>query len=283
MDKDTQKYIDRQFAALLSKLNPDLLAKQSAPVQEEAAVEKKAPVAKPSSPYSLYVATPTLGGLKYNYFHSALRLINECTARGINASFGVAGDCSLVHISRNILMRWFLDGNWTHILMIDDDIGWDTKDVFKMMESGHDFIVGAVPMRRVNKDLAAYRLKNGGNLDVDKHLSVFNVATVGDSIKVDSDGTASIDYAGTAFMMVTRKAIEKIIANGVEEYQDNGKKTLDLFGMYIDPEKRDYVGEDVAFCRRARKAGIDIRVLLDATLTHYGPTEFKGNFKDVLE
>jgi len=40
-------------------------------------------------------------------------------------------------------------------------------------------------------------------------------------------------------------------------------------------------GEDIAFCKRWRKTGGDIWLLVDAPLTHEGPYTFSGSYRDL--
>jgi len=53
--------------------------------------------------------------------------------------------------------------------------------------------------------------------------------------------------------------------------------------MYFQPAVFDgeRKGEDIAFCKRWRKTGGDIWLLVDAPLTHEGPYTFSGSYRDL--
>lgn len=231
---------------------------------------------------SLFIATPCLGGIQVNYFNSAIRTCNLFTAQKLDLSFGTMGDCSLIPLARNKLMRGFLESGRTHCLMIDGDIGWEPTDVLKMLNSGHDFAVAGVPMRVINKELIRAHLQNG-DLDIEKHWLRYNVSTKDQDwqLLMGPDGYATITHAGTAFMMITRSVLERMIEAGLapKYIAVDGKPEWDFFPTIIDPETNEYVGEDVAFCRRWKQLGGEIKCLIDAKTSHHGPTTFEGNFK----
>lgn len=263
---------------------PEFLRAPLSSTTSSQAVESRKPPVKRAH---IMISTPTTSGLKTNYVYSLMRTMVMGRERNIGLGLSLMDGCSLIGAARNILVRKFMnDPEATHLLMVDDDIGWNAADVFRMLESGHDFVVGAVPMRVINFEELTYHLKNGGSIeDAPKHLAKYNInlSDQGHYIKMTQDGFTEVTYAGTAFMMVSKSVIEKMIAAGVApDYDESGERTWDLFGCIVDPKKRELNGEDVSFCKRWRSIGGKIHCLLDAELSHHGPVTVTGRFADIL-
>jgi hypothetical protein len=232
---------------------------------------------------SIFLATPTLYGYKFNWVHSVLTLVDRCAKRNVSLSFGFMEGGSLIPHTRNDLARQFLAGKWTHMLMTDDDVGFEADDVFKMLDTGHDFLCGAVPLRRINRQ-AIDQYMADGTFDPDKHLTQFNINTrdTNYELHVNADGTCDVTFAGTAFLLVSRKAFEMILDKFPPLVYSNGEeKTNDFFGlMYTRREdgSLEALGEDVSFCERFKQSGGQIKLWPNMNLSHCGPYTFSGNF-----
>lgn len=242
---------------------------------------------------SLFVTTPTIGGLKANYFISAVKLMNEFNKRQQHLSFMPHEGNSLIQAARNVCIREFMKHGASHCLLVDDDIGFEPESVMKMIESGYDFCAGAVPLRRLNFEAINHVVKNCGVRDNLERFGVrynVNIQESGSKpgeidIRTD-DGSMKVSFAGTAFLVVTRKAIQKMIdeCHGLNWYYDvqgNNDKTWDLFQPLID-DKHELNGEDVSFCKRWKSIGGEIRCWPDMKFSHHGPITLEGNFMTAL-
>lgn len=237
-------------------------------------------------PYSVFIATPTLTGVRPNYFQSALSTLNEFNRRRVDHGFCVLDGSSLITSARNSMLRSFIASGKTHCFMIDDDIGWTPDCMFRMMESGLDFVAGAVPMRMFNTEALEYAVAKGKTKELHRYATQFNISMrdigSGYEVNLDESGKAEITFAGTAFLMVTRRAVLEMMEKcGAEKYIDGGKETHDLFDVAI--KNSQYWGEDSAFCARWRAIGGKIYVFPDMTFSHMGPVCITGRFADALE
>lgn len=254
------------------------------------AVPKKSDV-KPS----IFVGTPTMGGLKSSYFLSAIRLMNKCQATGTQVGFAPHEGNSLIQAARNTLMREFIKSGKTHMLMIDDDIGFDPEDVFRMLNSGHDFCAGAVPLRQINFDAINHVVEKLGMKNrLERFATKFNVNICLDGVPTDivtikaDTGEMEVAFAGTAFLMVTRNAVDQMIEkcskDMLRSYLDpiNNQATYDFFAPMID-ENGTLNGEDVSFCKRWRSTGGKIHCWPHMKFSHTGAVTISGSFIDALD
>ena len=92
-------------------------------------------------------------------------------------------------------------------------------------------------------------------------------------------GFVTAEYAGTGFMLIRRKVLEKMIAAYPEtRYTSSHHTSLPstsgnqyaLFDCMIDQESGAYLSEDYTFCKRWRDTGGQIWLDTESTLTHIG-------------
>ena len=257
-----------------------------------------AQLGKPATKPSLFITTPTIGGLKANYFISAVKMMNEFNSRKQHLSFMPHEGNSLIQAARNVCIREFMKHGASHALLADDDIGWEPEYAIRAMESGYDFCAGAVPLRRTNWEAVNHVVKNCGIKDNLERFGVrynVNILKSGqamaeqNSVEIKtSDNSMAVAFAGTAWLVVSRAAIQKMIDNadkiGLKWYYDvqgNNDKTWDFFDPIID-ENHELNGEDVSFCKRWKMLGGEIRCWPDMTFSHHGPITLSGNFMSAL-
>src|SRR5262249_1363096 len=93
------------------------------------------------------------------------------------------------------------------------------------------------------------------------------------------------DYAGAGFLLIKREAILALAERFPETKYSAAHNFTDpppsdnhyaLFDCMIEPETREYLSEDFAFCRRWRSIGGKIWLDADSRLIHIGPREFRG-------
>ncbi len=246
-----------------------------------------------------FIATPCYGGnMLEPYFRSSVKLMSFFNHHNIPLAFGTIANESLVTRARNVLLAYFLNSDYTHLMFIDADIEFDLEDVLKLYAHNKDVVVGAYPKKgviwsRIRESLAQPEYK-------DKELSDKDIAALGSdyainfkfenrelkTIKVEN-GLIKLHDAGTGFMMIKREAILKMI-NAYPELKynndvaiGNGDQLKDkfyaLFDTMIDPIDRRYLSEDYTFCRRWQELGGDIWLDPSISLNHYGHFSFQGN------
>ena len=245
-----------------------------------------------------FVATPCYGGqLNEPYFRSVIKLMTFFNHHQIPLAFGTIANESLVTRARNVLLAYFLNSDYTHLLFIDADIEFQTEDVLKLYAHDKDVVVGAYPKKGVAWDKIKSNLADSSNKD--KVFTDREIAAMGSDYAVNfkfvnkeaksiavENGLVKLHDAGTGFMMIRRDAILKMIKAYPEFKYNNDVNISDpnmkdhfyaMFDTMIDPVDRRYLSEDYTFCRRWQEIGGDIWLDPSISLNHYGHFCFQGN------
>lgn len=251
-----------------------------------------------------FVATPCYGGqLMEPYFRSVIKTMTFFNGHGIPLAFGTIANESLVTRARNVLLAYFLNSDYTHLLFIDADIEFQVEDILKLYAHDKDVVVGAYP----KKGVAWQRIKdnmqlpaNGEKTFTDKEIAAFgsdyaiNFKFLDKETKTIAveNGLIKLHDAGTGFMMIKREAILKLIKAYPElKYNNDVQINNDqvdqhfyaLFDTMIDPVDRRYLSEDYTFCRRWQEIGGDIWLDPSISLNHYGHFCFQGNPSAIIQ
>jgi len=107
------------------------------------------------------------------------------------------------------------------------------------------------------------------------------------------DGCIEVTHSPTGFMMIKRQVFEKMIKHygdsmTIEQDQVmNGKnERLKNFYNFFDtmylPEKKHYLGEDFAFCKRWKDIGGECHAWVNDYITHVGEHQYTAKFADEL-
>lgn len=200
--------------------------------------------------------TPCYGGmLVAAHYQSCMQLKADLTLSGIPHDWAIAWNESLVPRARMELTATFLKTDWSHMMWIDADIDFKSDDVIKLWNLNADIAVGVYRMKKPESIYAAWK---DGKLITD--LNQF-------------EGPTEVDLAGTGFMLINRKVIEKL-AETAEVYDGPNGEVPGLYMMPIINRHLD--SEDYYFCRKAREAGFKIVMDPSVRLGHWGLYRF-GN------
>lgn len=215
---------------------------------------------KASSPIVLFVAIPCLdGNVSHQFCTSLVKTVALLKDHNIDHSITYAVGDSFISRARNQLTKDFLESNATHMLQIDSDQGWEPDAVLRMLDTGKDFVCGAVPI----KD------PSGENYALGVHTNWNRTPVV-------EDGMIVADMVGTAFMLTSRKVFETIECMGMVKHH-HACGWAGYFDTEYDADGR-FVGEDAAFCRKWRECDGRIYILPDIDFVHSGRKDFYGNY-----
>lgn len=210
---------------------------------------------------SILIGTPCYGGMvTEGYLLSCLALCKELLGVGLAHDWLTLRNESLIQRGRNVIAASFLrETEFSALLFIDADIEFEPAGVarlWNLIADGADVAVGAYRMKRPGAGLAAWR---GGKL-----------VEIGEKDVLPFD----VDYAGTGFMMISRKTLEIIAEKHPEIEHEEGQvgKCWAFFdtGVVDDGAGPFYCSEDYFFCRMVRHLGM--RVVMDPqiSLKHHG-------------
>jgi hypothetical protein len=227
----------------------------------------------------LLIATPAYNGVSNNYFHATHALRTTLNKVGVVGTFVTAPsmpvDAARDFIGNAFLARTKSKDPFTHLLMCDSDIGFPASAVLQMIERDVDFVAAAPPLRRYDwKALAKAHVASSPN--VERLANMYAVKLLDEKLAVDNRGFARIEQAGGAFMLLRPRVFEAIGEAHPELRHEQGV-------MFFQPAVINgaRTGEDIAFCRRWRKTGGDIWLLVDVQLSHEGPHTFEGSYSDL--
>lgn len=249
-----------------------------------------------------FIATPCYGGqLTEPYFRSTVKLLTFFNQHKIPLAFGTIANESLVTRARNVLLAYFLNSDYSHLLFIDADIEYKVEDVLKLYVHDKDVCVGAYPKKGVNWT----HIKESILMDPARQHTPGQIGALGSDYAVNfkftnketktvsvQNGLIELHDAGTGFMMIKREAILKMIEHYPElkynnDVQMGGVDLKDnfyaLFDTMIDPVDKRYLSEDYTFCRRWQGMGGDIWLDPSISLNHYGSFCFQGNPEMIIQ
>ncbi len=160
----------------------------------------------------------------------------------------------VIDLSRNLMASQAVRDGFEHIMFIDSDIGFEPNDVLTLRANRLPICAGIYP-KKAERAIAS-------NLLPGTHQVVFG----------KQGGIMEIAYAAAGFLFVHRDvyvALEETLPLCNETF---GMPFYPYFMPMVaeDKGKPWYLGEDFAFCERARKAGFKIHADTTIRLRHYG-------------
>ncbi|WP_319825665.1 hypothetical protein [Thalassovita sp.] len=229
----------------------------------------------------ILLATPSYGdSFCGNYVSSVIQLSTWAALNnvGLATSFLNYAD---IAATRNILLSKFLfeHPTATHLLFVDDDMGFPVKLVADALALKADLVGALYPKRRI--DLK--KLHAAGQEPFDKALAQAN-DFVGRVARVSQTRGRfmTADYIGTGFMLLSRSGLNTFL-DRMPELRSEKRYAgvlpdwpyphfLTAFDrLSVDDQE---FSEDFAFCYRWRNAGLPIWAARDGELTHTGTQVF---------
>ena len=229
---------------------------------------------------SILAAIPAYGGVEGTCVTSIVQLQAEAAKRGIIVGLSIVNGCSYVPHARTQLLSALLEGDWTHVLMLDSDVEFRAGTVLEMLDKNRDFVVAPVPIREVQWEWIELARERG--LEPLKDFGCrFNIQFASEQIVVEDD-LIRVCYAGVAFALIKRSAIQRMVDHYTDVAYELGKNTFHgLFHPLI--VDRRMLPEDYAFCWRWTNLGGEIWLYPNAPVCHTGPARFAGNLASLLK
>jgi hypothetical protein len=247
-------------------------------------------------PYSIMVCTPVHSDVSIHYTQSLLELQKHSFKNGYKVAFQIMKS-SLVTQGRNMCVSAFLNSDATHLLFIDSDIAFNSGAAQRLVMTDKDVVSIPYPLKDMNWDKAFAMIQQNKIKSVKdlKNKSFYRYPMkVPDNNQIRvKDGCIEVTHSPTGFMMIKRSVFEKMIkhyGNSMVIEQDqvmNGKnERLTNFYNFFDtmylPEKKHYLGEDFAFCKRWKDIGGECYAWVNDYISHIGEHQYTGKFADEL-
>jgi hypothetical protein len=252
----------------------------------------------------LFVATPMYGGQCHGmYTKSTADLAKICTNYGIDVKFFYLFNESLITRARNYCVDEFMRSDFTHLMFIDSDIGFDPNDVLTLLalmdtedpNNDKHIMCGPYPKKTIAWEKIKRAVDKGFADDNPGELEKF----VGDYVFNPSEGQKEVRLdepckvleGGTGFMMITKDAFRKF-DDAYPDYSykpdhvrtkhfDGTREIMMYFQALIDPKSKRYLSEDYMFCQWMQKVGVDTWMCPWMKLLHTGSYTFGGSLSDL--
>jgi hypothetical protein len=221
---------------------------------------------------TLYIAMPCYDSVKVNTMLSVIKLVQQLSKSGINLGINTMRS-PLIHQARNYLTSIFLTTQYQYLLFIDSDVEFEPEAVAKMLVAKKEIIC------------TPYRVKAP---QLDKHIYTVEFKDP-KNISILPGGLVELEAGPTGLMLIDRKVFEKIMKNHPElkitnPAIPNAGKSHEFYYNFFDFGFKDgyAMGEDISFCRLARRNDFKIYANTESTTAHHGSWAWKGKFGDSL-
>ena len=178
-------------------------------------------------PFRLLIAVLSTDYMHADFVKSLVNLTSHLQREGIAHKVEIAAG-SLIYMARNRLACQAINEDYTHLLFLDSDMIFDESIVETLMFSGKDFVCGAFQSRRTPYGSCVYKSLKPLERITEYGMEPFRIAGCGMACTMISSGIL--------------------------------KEVQEQFTTCFQPEKFggiDY-GEDLAFCYRANRIGIEM-------------------------
>lgn len=245
-------------------------------------------LAPPSGP-KLNIATPAYGSRYAGaYVRSLYSLLMSSATTGVRFSFSDI-DYADVVTARNYLITnfYFKKPDCSHLLFLDDDMGFDAGLIHAMIALGEP-VVGAIYPRRA---IDLKKLHSLGGLDFEKAYAqaCSFIGEPGAHLHPKDLRFAKVQRCGTGILLISREAVRRMI-EACPDIVDNlrfrklsfGSK-FEQFLTPFDKVKLDdaELSEDFSFCHRwTTECKGSIYASIGADIEHVGELTVKAKFSD---
>jgi hypothetical protein len=180
--------------------------------------------------------------------------------------YWVIGSSAVERARNSIIEEFMRKEEFSHLLMIDDDMDFDHRMILKILSNKHEVCYAAGVKKKKPSDARPE----------------FAMFPLGRENPICPDcGCIEMGAGGCCFMLASKDAIEKMLEHFKDLWyiddEDREKRVPALFNPYLEPDSHIYRAEDVAFYYRWRSVGG--RVWLDPSiqLGHWGPARWSGD------
>ncbi|MEP2234181.1 MAG: hypothetical protein ABJM58_01350 [Alteripontixanthobacter sp.] len=246
------------------------------------------------------IATPIYGGAEASYVSGMVNLLVLAEKSGLDCSYVTMADNPCIDRARNMLADIFLRSDCTHLLFIDDDIGFEPAqviDFIQRMAADEKLAVfgGPCPRRMIAWKQVHAAARAGLAMDDPEGLEVaggqYAMEPLDPAAPVKTDEPFELLRLGTGMMAIRRDVLEtlreahpELLYNAPEGEQcggAEGRQITAFFHPLIEPDTRNFRSDDFAFCNRVRDAGFRIWAAPWMRLSHTGPATFSATITDL--
>lgn len=246
--------------------------------------------------YPLIVTPSHDGKFFFNYVNSLLNFYQQALANGLPVQFLLMQGESLITRARNNCVAQFLaNPEWTHLVWIDSDIGFQPEAIFRLLLSDYDIAAGVYPLKTdhwpedgLPEGMTAQQFSNMYQRYTVNARNKDNAEKL--EFNIQEDGFLELSEAPTGMMCIKRDVFLRMMAQYPElQYVPDSLGLVDqglhyrFFDVMVDPDTKRYLSEDYYFCRLWENMGGKVYVDALSNLTHQGTKVYSGNFAQSLQ
>jgi hypothetical protein len=229
------------------------------------------------------ILTPHGGRPVWQYADSYGATIRDFERLGVEWDRRRVIGMSNIPKARNFLIAQFMaattsdGGQFTHALLIDDDMRWDPRSVLRLIMANHEVIAGVgrkkIPKPNSDPSVWCFYAPPHAPMEWD---AMGNFTT---------EGTK----AGAAFMVIQRPVIDAMMVLRPEWKRPLPPEIDPEITKYYyqlfrnDPDDLNDGGEDFCFCERWNALGGRVWIDPSIELGHIGETDYSGSLGELLQ
>lgn len=224
------------------------------------------------------IATPTQGDkIHTRTARQIVDLVRHLERFGMYSTWDILPNETYVELGRDILVRSFMQSDDTHLLFIDSDVYFSPGHVQELIN--HEklgVVAGLYPFKKIDWGKvhnAAQRMP----AEMLAHVASSGMVLVdGKKRYLDPRKPVKVRAAATGMMLIQRKVFETLEEKFPDDYYIHERvqgKVLNHFKLTM---VGDFMGEDVYFCDKVQRAGMEVYILPWVSVGHIGLNVFYG-------
>ena len=233
---------------------------------------------------NILIACPCYGGVTYaTHNQSVMNLVLELCKANVKHELHYLPNESLIPRARNRFGTMMLEGNFTHLLFLDVDIGFNARDIISLIALDKDII--ALPYSAKDFDWAKIvKAVQKGITDPEvlRHCAGRPIINAHEDTKFEVTEAVQFPQLGTGILLSKRKVFEKMAEDPERKYKlmNNEAGSLkndyayEFFRCGINPKTRYFDSEDYRYCLDAKELGFETWLWPNCVTTHTGSYAF---------
>tara|TARA_Y100000310_G_C20581688_1_gene763330 strand:+ start:198 stop:1013 length:816 start_codon:yes stop_codon:yes gene_type:complete len=254
-------------------------------------------------PVKILLATPVSSQVCHNGFTlSCLSLAHLCQKHSVPIGYNFKQNQALLHLARNEIVYDFLKTDYSHLLMVDTDTGFEASDILKLISLDKDVIGAPISKKSINwgkivKAVRDDKVKTPADATYFGHYPNFVPWEDSDgtgeerlhqtdgycTVKLTNNEPLRVSSVGTGLILIKRRVFKKMQEVHPElEYikMDLQGKALKMHSFFELIRKKDgsLMSEDISFCYRVNEMGMKTWVYPWMKTIHFGMHEYTIDF-----
>ncbi|MDR2852754.1 MAG: hypothetical protein LBV61_06865 [Burkholderiaceae bacterium] len=238
--------------------------------------------------FSLAIGTPSHRGLfSTSYVRAIWGLQKACLTRGTRIELLTLPNLSMVDRARNVLTSFFLlKTDFSHLLFLDDDTGFNADDVMRMFDwPQYDVVAAMYPRKEIDWDRVKQTVLAHPEIDpkllpriAGHYGGMQTFLKEGDTPTQALEAPMPVRETGTGVMLISRACLQRLVDAGIPWGKSDQNVDFPIYEFFIQKVVDGrLLGEDFYFCDLVRKHGGTVYGCAWPMVIHTGSCDFIGD------